>query len=453
MGGPLTSEAALLNHLLSCALLALLVSAPASMQAASPPSGEFRAGPGERVTISGARGRVLSRERGVEPGDGFGQAVAGDPIPGGFNALMYGAPGGDDGAGRVWAAFLEGGERNFYFSVDGAALEGGAVRGFGQSLITLGHIDPLSHWAAGAPGDGDPAGPPSAVVILHAPNQDRLVERWRLESDPEARLGWQITLLDHDPEDSIVDHFAVSAPGQPRGRRQAAGAIYGISSVDGEVAWMLLGNAARFHLGYAMDWVSDWDGDGVRDLLVGAPHPKKGRVLLVSAASGQVLWTLRSPAGARLFGLSVHEADLDGDGTRDVLVGAPGTNGTAGAETGAVYAFAGTDRRPLFSRQGEEPGQKMGVSVSTVGDRDGDGLREVLVASLYENPQRPERGSRGAVEVFGSASGELLVRSRGRRPGDRLGWGILRGLPDIDGDGVDDYFTFSPRGGAIYLPQ
>jgi FG-GAP-like repeat len=442
------------HRLLVGATIALGVLAIAGEPAKALDQPTFKARKGEVLLLSGESGRVLRRLKGRENGDRFGTASAGDVLPGGQNAALYGAPGGNGGVGRLWAVGLAPGDRSFYFSVEGSALAGGPARRFGEAVLVLGHIngDTPSHWAVGAPGDGVAGGVPSAVVMLYAPGAE-LEERWRMEAPAESRLGWQIVPLDAVRTDSIVDHFAVSAPGRAKGRKEDAGAVYSVSSVDGVVEWMVEGKKKSFYFGYALRWASDWDGDGVRDLLVGSPHPKKGLVYLLSGSTGQVLWKLRAPAGARLFGLSVLEQDLDGDGTPDVVVGAPGSDGSAGKETGAIFGFSGADRSQLLRREGEVEGQWLGVALGAYEDADGDGLKEFLVSSFFEDLERPERGARGGVDLIDPASGATLVQARGRKPGDRLGWPSVQRTNDQDGDQVFDIQTVSPRGAPLFLPE
>jgi len=90
---------------------------------------------------------------------------------------------------------------------------------------------------------------------------------------------------------------------------------------------------AGANFGAAIAQVGDIDGDGTLDLLVGAPlqdiagNPDQGQAFVVSGADGAILFTLNNPTPQTdaEFGSAVADVgDIDGDGKSDFLVGAPG---------------------------------------------------------------------------------------------------------------------------------
>jgi hypothetical protein len=90
--------------------------------------------------------------------------------------------------------------------------------------------------------------------------------------------------------------------------------------------------------------ISDHDGDGYRDLLVGAPdtESERGEVYLFSAGRGHLLGMLRGEVQGGRFGDALATLpDVTGDGREEILVGAPDTivNGNADAGRATVWSF------------------------------------------------------------------------------------------------------------------
>ncbi len=431
--------------------------------ASSPPAGgdetrtvRVKAKKGQMLILSGANGKTIRKLKGGQKGDEFGVGFGFDSLPATNidGEAAIGAPGADNGAGRLFAVDPETGRRIWFIS--GNNLSGGPVEGFGHSMTNLGHVnqDNDSHWAIGAPGGDGSSGVPPAVVVVQ-PTDDSLIERLRLEGEVGSRLGWQTILSDQDGGDSFIDHFVAGAPTQANGGKGNAGAIHRFAITDGTRAWTLLGKKRNQHLGYSLSFGADEDGDGVRDLTVGAPGNGKtdGMVLLVSNATGRVLLEIKAPNGAGLFGFSVSRGDIDSDGTLDYIVGAPATDGEAGSETGKVYIFSGADRSLLWSREGDAAGQWFGASVTSTQDLSGDGLRDLLVGSLFREHPKPKKVLRGGIELISPASNEVLFSVLGKRGGDRIGVPLHGPLQDYDGDGIVDLLVPAPRKSEFFVPE
>ncbi|MCB9838970.1 MAG: FG-GAP repeat protein [Phycisphaeraceae bacterium] len=90
----------------------------------------------------------------------------------------------------------------------------------------------------------------------------------------------------------------------------------------------------------------DFDGDGIDDFLVPTVEidensDRVGRVGVYSGNGGAILFTLVSGEPNDAFGCSCSAAgDLDGDGVNDIVVGAP-YSAVNGWRAGRVYIFSG----------------------------------------------------------------------------------------------------------------
>ena len=221
-----------------------------------------------------------------------------------------------------------------------------------------------------------------------------------------------------------------------------------------------------------------FDGDGFADLAVGAPLENgngadSGRVRIHAGGpgglSGPAARTLTgAQAGAR-FGAALAALDWDGDGTRDLAVGAPGAAGGSGRVfiyLGPVIGGSGAADAVISVGPGSsvlEDGE-IGSSLATA-DFDGDGPDDLVIGA-----PGAAGGSGAAIVLFGGASGAIrldetdpagppgyLVAEPGAVAGGRFGQ-YVSGLgpteSPLDGDddiGVayrDEYVAFVLRGRA-----
>jgi len=237
----------------------------------------------------------------------------------------------------------------------------------------------------------------------------------------------------------------LSAPLLPAAPQHGGGAwalehdLAGLGYVDG--------------LGRSLAPVGDVDRDGRDDLAVGAPGAtgSTGEVWIVSGATGQVLRVLPGTATGDAFGVSLAAAgDRDGDGVDELLVGAPGHDPAGRQEAGAVWLVSPATGSFLQVYEGLSAGDRLGVSVAAAGDLDGDGWPEVLAGAWWASPGG--QAEAGMAVLFRGADAAVLHTFPGPAAGAHLGAAVAAG-PDLDGDGWPEALLGAPDAPTATLAE
>ena len=383
----------------------------------------------ERKIAAGASGFTGT----LDPFDFFGDAVAaiGDVDGDGVGDLAVGATGDDDcgddnvsSCGAVWIVFLRSDG-----TVKGQQKISGTQGGFTGRLV-------IGDWFGAAVtglDDVDGDGVVDLAVGATCPNN--------------GGCGGAVWILRLNPNGTVKAHTKIGA---------------GLGGFTGTLA-------PRSEFGRALALVDDLDGDGLRDLAVGAPGSSgTGRLWILFLAADATVraqvaidGTTAALAGALdpvdRFGISVAVlGDLDGDGTPDLAIGAEGDD-DGGTNRGAVWmlflepggvvgavrkisATAGNFTDPI-------PDQvQFGRAVAAIGDLDGDGVVDLVVGAPGIDDGGLNRG--GAWLVFLDASGAAVGQQKisdtaGGFDGDLNAFQVEFGsaaaaLGDLDGDGRED---------------
>lgn len=248
--------------------------------------------------------------------------------------------------------------------------------------------------------------------------------------------------LDHD---GVADWIAGAPEDDSKGTDRGRAAIY--SGATSEVLFEVVGDADDVFLGERVGFAPDVNGDGTPDVLVRArAHGTTGdRVFVVSGVDGARLRVLNAGREGDEFGTWLLALpDLDADGTGEIAVGAPGAWNAA--VPGRAYVFSGQTGALLRTFVGADHRfDRFGFSMANVGDEDGDGVVDLAISSLNDDPANPNAG---AVRLFSLATGALLGTHRGAAPEDHFGH-ELSTIPDMNGDGRRELLVGTFRLGQI----
>jgi hypothetical protein len=405
-------------------------------------------------------GQLLSADAATSD-DRFATSVGylGDLDGDGHSEVVIGTRKDDDGGtdrGSVWIYFLDTdaaiagmqkiSDTQGYLSDPGSpgTKPGGLLDdsdGFGVGMAPLGDLDGdgIEDLAVGA---GDEVGVARGAVWILFLNADGTVKDHQKISDTSGGL---------------------SGPGNPGGL---------LSDLD--------------FFGASLAAIGDLDGDGVMDLAAGIGDDDggldRGAVLILflntdgTVKGQQKISDLAGDFGATLddddrFGWSVGGiGDLDGDGIEDLAVGSLNDDDAliegddAGPDRGAVYIlFLDTDGTvqsyhkivATFASDGD----LFGSSLSSLGDLNGDGSRDLAVGAQADDGAGSDRGAVWVLELTSSgsvtSSHELddaleltsLPASFALEDADQFG-GAVAWIGDETGNGLGELVVGAPKDGA-----
>lgn len=204
----------------------------------------------------------------------------------------------------------------------------------------------------------------------------------------------------------------------------------------------------------------DFNEDGLADPLVGSPGyyegNDKGAVYIYDGSRHEWSYSydtrLVGDSGDR-SGDSVFGADVNGDGTTDLLIGAPGYSESTGASMGAVYVVLGPVDTDKFLTEadalltGEGAGDQAGDFIVCAGDSDGNGLDDLLVGAPYSDGNGESSGVAYLVlsPILGERSFSLSdAIMHGEASGDYAGYS-LASAGDVDGDNRSELLIGAPK--------
>ncbi|MCB9833425.1 MAG: FG-GAP repeat protein [Planctomycetes bacterium] len=258
-------------------------------------------------------------------------------------------------------------------------------------------------------------------------------------------LGFKMLALedlnaDGIPEYVISKHYDHDPAA---GFGQGQGAIEVRDGASDAVIWKRYGPGASEYYGASLGLV-DWLGSGFHEIAVYNRFAKTFDLL--DAASGTLLATLTMPASVptAYVGESMASGDLDGDGQEELLVSAspvPPNSFSNINQAGYVVIFSPTAAPVAIT----DPTDGFGSSIMVLHDLDGDGTRDFLVGARWFSPTGNVLFPNGLMRALSGATYAPLWHQIGSGAGSFMGNNFVS-LPDQDGDGfadvgIPDYLT------------
>lgn len=263
-------------------------------------------------------------------------------------------------------------------------------------------------------------------------------------------------------------------------------------ATDGDTGGFVIGGlTAGDFVGQSVSGAGDVNGDGYDDLIVGAPYADPNAsgsgasFVVFGSASGSTFeladlttGAVTDPASGFVIngyseedysGFSVSGAgDVNGDGLDDLIVGSPGSDPNGELSGASFVVFGKTDGAAIELSSIEANSNEVPVgfmisgvavndtsgrsSVSGAGDVNGDGLDDLIIGAMGDDPNGS--GSGASFVVYGKTSGEMVELSdvqhgiggfviNGVGEDDNSGWSVS-GAGDVNGDGFADLLVGAP---------